>query len=167
MSLDLYIMSKKPVIKRGTGVYVREDGKTTELKTMAEVQEHFPNADLSRIKVFEYETDEVWHENITHNMNKMADQVPIGKHTLYYYLWRPDEIGITNISREYATAVFNGLMYMKEHREELLPFEPPIDPETGTRWGSYDLLVEFCTSLVDAIMSIDYTKEEYELYASR
>ena len=102
-----------------------------------------------------------------HNMNKMADQVPIGKHTLYDYLWRPDEIEITHITREYATAVFNGLMYMKEHKEELLPFEPPIDPETGTRWGSYDLLVGFCTSLVDAIMSIDYTKEKYELYASR
>jgi hypothetical protein len=56
---------------------------------------------------------------------------------------------------------------MKEHKEELLSFEPPIDPENGTRWGSYDLLVGFCTSLVDAIMSIDYAKEEYELYASR
>ena len=167
MSLDLYIKTSTPVIKRGTGVYVREDGKTKELKTMAEVKERFPDADLSRIKVFEYETDEVWHENITHNMNKMADQVPIGKHTLYDYLWRPDEIEITHITREYATAVFNGVMYMKEHKEELLPFEPPIDPETGTRWGSYDLLVGFCTSLVDAIMSIDYTKEEYELYASR
>ena len=167
MSLDLYIKTKTPVIKRGTGVYVREDGKTKELKTMAEVKEHFPDADLSQIKVYEYETDEVWHENITHNMNRMADKVPIGEYTLYDYLWRPDEIGITHISREYATAVFNGLMYMKEQKEELLPFEPPINPESGTRWGSYDLLVEFCASLVDAIMSIDYTKEQYELYASR
>lgn len=133
MSLDLYIKTSTPVIKRGTGVYVREDGKTKELKTMAEVKERFPDADLSQIKVFEYETDEVWHENITHNMNKMADQVPIGEHTLYDYLWRPDEIGITHISREYAIAVFDGLMYLKEHKKELLPFEPPIDPETGTR----------------------------------
>lgn len=28
MSLDLYIKTSTPVIKRGTGVYVREDGKT-------------------------------------------------------------------------------------------------------------------------------------------
>ena len=83
MSLDLYIKSKKPVVKRGTGVYVREDGKTKELKTMAEVKEHFPDADLSQIKVFEYETNDVWHENITHNMNEMARNVPIGEHTLY------------------------------------------------------------------------------------
>ena len=167
MSLDLYIKTNAPVIKRGTGVYVREDGKNRELKTMAEVQEHFPDADLSHIKVFEYETNDVWHENITHNMNEMAGQVPIGEHTLYEYLWRPDEIGITHITREYAVAVFNGLMYMKEHKKDLLPFEPPINPETGTRWGSYDLLVEFCTSLVNAIMSIDFIKEQYELYACR
>ena len=167
MRLDLYIKTSTPVLKRGTGVYIREDGKTKELKSMAEVKEHFPDADLSQIKVIEYETDEVWHENITHNMNSMADQVPIGKHTLYDYLWRPDEIGITHISQEYAIAVFNGLMYLKGHKKELLLFEPPINPETGTRWGSYDLLVDFCVSLVDAIMSIDYTKEEYELYVSR
>ena len=53
MSLDLYIKTSTPVIKRGTGVYVREDGKTKELKTMAEVKERFPDADMSRIKVFE------------------------------------------------------------------------------------------------------------------
>ena len=134
---------------------------------MAEVKEYFPEADLSQIKVIEYETDEVWHENITHNMNKMAHQVPVGEHTLYEYLWRPDEIGITHITREYAIAVFNGLMFLKEHKEDLLPFEPSIDPKTGTRWGSYDLLVDFCASLVDAIMSIDYVNEEYELYADR
>ena len=158
MSLDLYIKTSTPVIKRGTGVYVREDGKTKELKTMAEVKERFPDADMSRIKVFEYETDEVWHENITHNMNKMADQVPIGKNTLYDYLWRPDEIEITHITREYATAVFNGLIYMKEHKEELLPFEPPIDPETGERWGNYDLLVSFCASLVKCLMELDLSE---------
>ena len=37
MGLDLYIKSKTPIKKRGTGVYVRENGKTRELKTVAEV----------------------------------------------------------------------------------------------------------------------------------
>ena len=32
MSLDLYITSKTPIRKRGTGVYVRENGETRELK---------------------------------------------------------------------------------------------------------------------------------------
>jgi len=57
MSLDLYIKTKTPVVKRGTGVYVRENGKTKELKTMTEVKERFPDVDLSQIKIFEYETD--------------------------------------------------------------------------------------------------------------
>ena len=30
MSLDLYIKAKTPVRKRGTGVYVRENGQTVE-----------------------------------------------------------------------------------------------------------------------------------------
>ena len=165
MSLDLYIKSKKPVVKRGTGVYVREDGKTKELKTMAEVQEHFPDADLSQIKVFEYETNDVWHENITHNMNEMARNVPIGEHTLYDYLWHPEENGITHITQEYTNSVVAGLVLLREHKEDLIQYEPPIDPETGSRWGDYEQFLRFCISLVSAIMSIDYIHEEYELVA--
>ena len=59
MSLDLYIRSKTPVRKRGTGVYIRENGKTRELKTVAEVREYFPDADLSDIKMQEYETNDL------------------------------------------------------------------------------------------------------------
>ena len=59
MSLDLYITSKIPVRKRGTGVYVRENGRTLELKTLNEVIDHFPDADISHIKEYVYETDEV------------------------------------------------------------------------------------------------------------
>ena len=51
MSLDLYITSKTPVRKRGTGVYVRENGKTRELRTLNEVIDHFPDADVSHIQV--------------------------------------------------------------------------------------------------------------------
>lgn len=53
MSLDLYITSKTPIRKRGTGVFVRENGQTVELKTMEEVRSHFPDADLSHITVHE------------------------------------------------------------------------------------------------------------------
>ena len=95
MSLDLYITSKTPIRKRGTGVYVRENGQTVELKTMEEVRSHFPDADLSHISVHEYEDGDFWHGNITHNMNEMASEVPIEgvELTLYDLLWRPDEHG--------------------------------------------------------------------------
>lgn len=102
MSLDLYITSKIPVRKRGTGVYVRENGRTLELRTLNEVIDHFPDADISHIKEYVYETDEVWHENITHNMTEMADHVPIGELTLYNYLWRPKEHGfeVASVDRQ-------------------------------------------------------------------
>ena len=69
MSLDLYITSKNPVHKRGTGVYFRDHGRTHELRTLNEVIDHFPDADVSHIKEYVYETDEVWHENIIYKNN--------------------------------------------------------------------------------------------------
>ena len=165
MSLDLYIKSQKPVQKRGTGVYVRKDGATMELKTLAEVVAFFPDADVSRIQEIIYETDEVWHENITHNMVKMAHHVPIGKLTLFDYLWEPGEHGFDKVSEVYTQGISTGVSYLKNHKEELLPFEPPVDPETGKRWGNYDLLVSFCTSLFKCLSELDLS-EAYEIVSS-
>lgn len=58
MSLDLHIISPEPVIKHGTGIYIRENGQTLELKTMEEVQAHFPDKDLSHICEFDYEDED-------------------------------------------------------------------------------------------------------------
>lgn len=41
MSLDLHIKSKTPILKHGTGVYVREKGRTRELESLAEVTKYF------------------------------------------------------------------------------------------------------------------------------
>ena len=43
MSLDLYIKSNTPVKHRGTGIYIREQGGTRELKTKEEVLKYFPD----------------------------------------------------------------------------------------------------------------------------
>ena len=77
MSLDLYLKSSRPVRHRGTGVFIREDGRTRELRTMEEVKAHFPDADLSDVKVVDYEDDELFHMNLTHNLTEMASHVPI------------------------------------------------------------------------------------------
>lgn len=77
MSLDLYIKSSRPLRHRGTGVFVRENGATRELKTLAEVKEHFPDADLNDIHVTDYEVDELFHCNMTHNLTEMASHIPI------------------------------------------------------------------------------------------
>ena len=77
MSLDLSIRSHEPVKHRGTGVFVRDNGQTRELKTIEEVKAHFPDTDTNDIKIREWEDDELFHCNMTHNLTKMASHVPI------------------------------------------------------------------------------------------
>ena len=158
MSLDLYIKSEKTHNKSGTGVYIRENGRNIELKTLTEVRKHFPDADSSQIKMQVYETNVVWHENITHNLGAMARNVPTGKLALYDYLWRPKEHGFRSVSEEYRKGIAKGLTYLKNHKEELLRFEPPVDPDTGKRWGNYDQLVSFCTSLAQCLSELDLSE---------
>ncbi len=165
MSLDLHIKSKTPILKHGTGVYVREDGRNRELESLAEVRKYFPDADISHIKEFDYETDDMWHGNITHNMTEMADHVPISDLTLYDYLWRPEEHGFKIATIDYMNGVYEGLSYLKSHKSELLQYEPEVDPETGKRWGDYNLLVRFCASLINCLMELDFSKK-YKIVSS-
>ena len=62
---------------RGTGVFIRDNGQTRELKTVEEVKAHFPDADTSDIDIREWEDDELFHCNMTHNLTEMASHVPI------------------------------------------------------------------------------------------
>ena len=140
MSLDLHIISQEPVIKHGTGVYVRENGQTLELKTMEEVRAYFPGKDLSHIREFDYEDENFWHGNITHNMGKMAREVPVAgtNLSLYDLLWHPADHGFKLAGAPYYREfVLKGYLYLRTHRQELLPF----NPDNG--WGNYDLLFTF------------------------
>ncbi|MBQ3732347.1 MAG: hypothetical protein II859_00115 [Bacteroidales bacterium] len=161
MSLDLYITSKTPIRKFGTGVYVRENGQTVELKTKEDVRSHFPDADLSHILVHEYEDEDFWHGNITHNMNKMASEVPIEgtELTLYDLLWRPDEHNFaTTGSPGYREYVLKGYLYLRTHKEELLP----LNPDNG--WGNYDQLLAFTLDFLQRLIAAD---DDFEIYATR
>ena len=80
MSLDVSLITKTPIAKKGTGVFIRENGKNKEL-TIEEVREKFPNA---VIEEYEFETDCVFDANITHNLCEMADKAGI-----YEACWRP------------------------------------------------------------------------------
>lgn len=140
MSLDLHIISQEPVKKHGTGVYIRENGQTLELKTMEEVRAHFPGKDLSHIHEFDYEDENFWHGNITHNMGEMACEVPVeGTNlSLYDLLWQPEDHGFNSAGSPcYRELVLKGYLYLRAHRQELLP----LNPDNG--WGHYDLLLTF------------------------
>lgn len=167
MSLDLYIIAPEPVVRKGTGVFIRDNGKTRELTTIEEVRSHFPDADISDIKEREFIEEYVWHENITHNMNTMAKHCPVGSNSLYEYLWRPEEIGFLKVTSDYVSGLTQGYLYLKSHKDELMQYNPPIDPDTGQSWGSYDLLLNFCLSLINCLLTLDYGKAEYGIEASR
>ena len=61
----------------------------------------------------------VFEANITHNLGKMAYEAGI-----YYYLWRPDDINITQ-AKELIVALEIGLQDMKDKREHYEQFNSP------------------------------------------
>jgi len=147
MSLDVYLVSSKPVVKTGTGVYIRENGNTKEL-TIDEVKERYPGNNVEEI---EYETDQIYSANITHNLNTMADKAGI-----YEYLWRPDEIGITK-AKELIEPLREGLHKLKSEPEKYKAFNP------SNGWGSYEGLVNFVSNYLDAC----YKNPESDVSVSR
>lgn len=134
MSLDVYLYNSTPTVKKGTGVFIRENGNTREL-TIDEVKYRYPESDVQEA---EYETDEVYSANITHNLNTMA-----GEAGIYEHLWRPDEINITK-AKELIEPLRQGLHNLKSEPERYKKF----NPENG--WGSYDGLVKFVENYLNA-----------------
>ena len=135
MSLDVYLTTKNPIIKSGTGVFVRENGTTIEL-TSEQVKEKFPNAE--NISETESETNTVYSANITHNLNTMADAAD-----LYKVLWRPDEINITK-AQQLIEPLTKGLQELRSNPEKYEAF----NPDNG--WGDYNQLVNFVKNYLKA-----------------
>ena len=147
MSLDVYLYNPTPTVKKGTGVFIRENGNTREL-TIDEVKERYPESDVQEA---EYETDEVYSANITHNLNTMA-----GEAGIYEHLWRPDEIGITK-AKELIEPLREGLHKLKIEPEKYKAFNP------SNGWGSYEGLVRFVSNYLDAC----YENPEADVSVSR
>ena len=162
MGLDLSISCNKTFIKKTTGVFIRENGMNKELKTIEEVKKYFPNSDISHIKEYEYESNNVFDKHITHNLWKMASKVVSKENnTLYYLLWRPEEIGFTIINESYIKNIKECLDYLIEKRKELEKYNPP------NGFGSYESLYEFVKELYDCIIALNLKNDVYEIYASR
>jgi len=84
------------------------------------------------------ETENFYSSNITHNLNKMAEEAGIYKH-----LWRPDEIGITKASQliEPLTA---GLNLMKSDPERFKKFN------ASNGWGLYEHFIPWVEEYLEA-----------------
>lgn len=145
MSLDVSLISKTPITKKGTGVFIRENGKNKEL-TVEEVREKFPNA---VVEENEFETECVFDANITHNLSKMADAAGI-----YEACWRPEEIGATKAS-DIIPILEKGFEDMKARPDYFKQF----DSENG--WGLYihflpwvESYLNACREYPDAIIEV-------------
>ena len=154
MSLDIYIISPTPIKKKSTGIWVRDNGKTREL-SKAEAQEKYPDADIQEIEI---ETNEFWHGNITHNLNKMAQECKIECDTqheglsLYDLLWR-DEYPWEMSHLEYTQCLMACLVSLTDEPERYKLFNP------SNGWGTYEQLVEFVKSFIHALVDEPYEME--------
>lgn len=171
MSLDLYIYSKTPVLHRGTGVYIRDNGETRELTTKQEVLTHFPDINPDDIKEKIYGDDIYFHINLTHNLTTMADKCKVdpyskcitihGKEpTLYNLLWHPKEaLGIVKPTMEYVEGLISCYKKLLEDADYFKKF----NPENG--WGTYEQLVKRTKEYINALMSISDNFENYIICA--
>jgi len=135
MSLGISLIAKEPVKMQGTGIFIREDGRTRELEHQ-EVSKYFPGSHQENRE--ENETKTVYEDNITHNLGKMARMAGI-----YLCLWRPEELGIDTASF-LTEGLEKGLKKLKSNPDYFKSF----NPKNG--WGDYDGLVAFVENYLDA-----------------
>jgi hypothetical protein len=159
MSLSISLISDTPIKKKGTGVYFRENGENKELSP-TEIQNKFPEVDISLYPETEYETNEVWEGNITHNLGQMAT-----KACLYDALWRPHRLhpdyphAITNTAIEsefeethrmkaedIISFLVSGLFSLRRGVDEW----KKMNPANG--WGTYEQLADFVVDYAAACL---------------
>lgn len=170
MSLDLYIESKTPVLHRGTGVCIRENGENRELKTKQEVLTYFPDMDPDKIKETTYEDNDYFHINITRNLTKMAEECNVigicnydaesAVVTLYDLMWHPKEkLKVTTPTLDYLTDLIGCYKKLLEEPE----FFRQFNPENG--WGSYEGLVKKVKAYMEALTAISDEFDNYTITA--
>jgi hypothetical protein len=151
MSLDVTLTQRgTKILKYSSGIFIRENGETKEITAEEWYKTHI-DRDPVRLIELETETNEVYTANITHNLNKMAEEVGIYKH-----LWRPEEINITK-AKELIDPLREGLHRLKLDPERYKKF----DSENG--WGTYELFIKFVENYLNAC----YKYPESEISVSR
>lgn len=104
-------------------------------------------------KTLTEEVETVYDANITHNLGKMAHMCKIMKSTLYYYLWRPDEIGVTK-AEQLIIPLTKALAKLKDNRT----YYEKFNSENG--WGMYEHFVPFVKNYLNACVEFPYSDIE-------
>jgi len=138
MSLDVYLEMKGAQNQTIRKIFIREEGQTKEI-SRAEWDLRFPGREP--VIVDSDEDNTVYSANITHNLEKMAEEAGIYKH-----LWRPEELDIHK-ANELIEPLTEGLKVLKSNPAEFKRF----NPENG--WGNYEGLVEFVDRYLNACIN--------------
>lgn len=140
MSLDVYLESGNFYkTKAETEIYIRENGQTKSISRQ-EWDELYPGQEPVTIDSEDVFDNTVYHANITHNLNEMAEKAGI-----YKYLWRPDEINIQT-AEQLIEPLTEGLKLLESDPEKF----KLLNPENG--WGNYELLVNFVKNYLAACL---------------
>jgi hypothetical protein len=148
MSLDVRLYQSDADAPKGSGIFVRENGKSREI-SREEWDKKFPG--LEPVVVVTEDPTSVYHDNITHNLNQMADAAG-----LYLPLWRPEEMGASK-AHQLIESLRTGLEMLKAEPGRFQTFNP------SNGWGNYEGLVEFVEGYLKACQEYP----DADVYASR
>lgn len=149
MSLDVYLLQAGARrLNKSSGIFVREGGATIEI-SREEWDRRHPGREPVTFVSCDNRSNEVYHRNITHNLNRMAEAAGLYKH-----LWRPDEIGVGR-AWQLIEPLAAGLCRLRATPDTFATF----NPENG--WGDYDGLVAFVADYLKAC--IDFPEATVEV----
>lgn len=138
MSLDIYLYAKDEFEAPVTsGIFVRENGKTVEL-TEDEWRRRNPHREPVQLKERPAVTTQLYHDNITHNLNSMAM-----KAGLYDALWHPGDNKL-KFAKDLIPILADGLERLVDSPGYFHQFNPE------NKWGNYEGLVTFVASYLNA-----------------
>lgn len=131
-------------------------------------EEEYPS--LENEELDDFSLNDVWSGDISSSLMIMASKTPIvdqkkddidlRKSNLYYYLWKPNEIGFDYLDNYYINGIKEAYRYFCNNENYLKKFKVKKEKE-----GTYDDLGSFLRSLIkffDIIDDINYS-DEYQL----
>lgn len=147
MSLDVYLTTKKPVVRQHSGIFVRRDGATVEI-SREEWDDMCPGHEPTVVDSAST-THQVFERNITHNLGCMAKAAGV-----YQHLWRPEELKLMKAG-ELVEPLRAGLRCLQSDPAKF----KALNPSNG--WGDYEGLVAFVRAYLAACE--DYPQSNIEV----
>lgn len=148
MSLDVYLKSVTySVTEQREAIFIREGGRCSEI-SREEWDRRFPGREPVAVTVGGEMDNTVYHRNITHNLNNMAELAG-----LYDCCWRPDEHGL-EAAIDLIPLLAAGLDRLLRDPERY----KRLNPSNG--WGNYEGLVAFVSDYLKACIDHPTAKVE-------